>query len=364
MEQAVQLKLDPWASDVDAAVAFAADDLASPCPVDVTVESARWEAIDPGDSARTPGSLVFIDGVRRVDARVLAAMPAGSFAFGLLGSFAVGAVRAGDGAPDVFHLSTGRLLILGRGCEHPDMTVTLSGGGGILHYAPRSTPGAEPEAPLLELQASMRRAEAGLACELAGGAATGATRPRTATAAGASPCALIVADGPLAYLERTPTPLVGLVKSLRRTYLRQPEGELLPRLRPGQRTPIFAILDKNQRFSWYLRLTTAGPGEHELAGIARLECSSQAGLPAARAMADRAAATLGRFASTRARDSRSPQNLVPIGGLEAALRHRLGDRTLVNRAICARLAGAQLAGAAAAGAPVHGAPDPIPAGET
>ncbi len=344
MDSAVQLKLDPWSSDVEAVVAISVDDAQSPPPIDVRVETTRWQAIDPTAAAAKPAPSVFIDGVRRVDARLLATIP-GGHAFGLLGSFAIGAVRAGEGAPHILQLETGRLLILGRGYEHPGVNVNLPGGGGALPYRPMAVPSEDPDGPLLELQAAMRRCESELAQALAGGSEPDAP----AALAQLSPDTLIVADGPLAYLERTPAPLVGMIKSLQRAYLPAPERDLLPRLRPGQRTPIFAILDRNQRYSWYLRLGLPGPAEHELAGIARLECSSHDGLQAARAIADRAAATLGRFASSRTRDPRSPQNLVPIGGLEAVLRHRLGDRALIRRAILAELAGEPVAASSGEG---------------
>jgi hypothetical protein len=329
MGSAVQLKLDPWTGDVEGAALLVADDAIPTAPIDVKVESPSWRAIAPGDRDATRAPCVFIDGVRRVDARLLAGGDFGQ-AFGLLGSLAVGAVRAGDGPPTILAIETVRLLILGHGSEHPGLTVDLPRGHGPLSYSTQSVPGDEPEAPLLGLQTAMRRAETALARCLAGAgdpAATAALPPET----------LIVADGPLAYLERTPAPLVGLIKSLHRAYLGAPERDLLPLLRPGERTPIFSIRDKNQRYSWYLRLGNAGPAEHELAGIVRLECASQSGIAAAKAIANRTAALLMRFASTRARDPRSPQNLVPIGGLEAMLRHRLGDRALVRRAILAAL---------------------------
>jgi hypothetical protein len=335
----VQLKLDPWASDYDGAVAIAAEDMASPVPVDVTVERARWQAIDPPEGDGRPVPLVLIDGVRRVEARVLAGSALGGTdggpAFGLLGSFAVGAVCAGNGPPEILAVDVRRLLVLGRGLEHPDLTVRLPGANGGLGYAWMAVPGAEPEAPLQGLQTAMRRAEADLAQNLAGAGAGAGGGTGAAPPAGA----LVVADGPLAYLERTRVPLLGFVKSLHRAYLGPAEFELLPGLRPGQRTPIFTILDQHHRYSWYLRLGTGGPAEHDLAGIARLECSSSAGLEAAQAAADRAAPALVRAASTRERDPRSPQNLIPLGGLEAALRHRLGDRALLRRAITATLAG-------------------------
>jgi hypothetical protein len=43
--------------------------------------------------------------------------------------------------------------------------------------------------------------------------------------------------------------------------------------------------------------------------------------------------TLGRFASTEYKDSRAPQNLYPIAGLERELRRRLGEPNLLYRAL-------------------------------
>ena len=42
---------------------------------------------------------------------------------------------------------------------------------------------------------------------------------------------------------------------------------------------------------------------------------------------------LGRFASAEYKDTRAPQNLYPIGGLERELRRRLGDPRLLYRAL-------------------------------
>ena len=44
-----------------------------------------------------------------------------------------------------------------------------------------------------------------------------------------------------------------------------------------------------------------------------------------------------RFASDPMHDPRAPQNLIPIGGLEARLKHLLGDASVVRRAIEAQL---------------------------
>jgi hypothetical protein len=331
----------------------------SAVPVDIAVETARWAAIPlPGadsDAARAAGPIVFIDGVRRVDRRIIA-NAGGTDHFGLLGAHAVGALRAADGPPVVLASRVTRLLVLGGGLDVGPLTVPLSDGQ-MLTYECAPIPDTAPEAALTGLQTAMRRAEAALASELAGAAelsTTSASRAKSASPSSISRSgvaqielgdlaplaagALIVADGPLAYLERTRTPLLGLVKSLHRTYLAPREIALLTTLGPGERTPIFAILDQNRRYSWYLRLGRGGPADHPLAGIARIECASVAGISATVALADRSAGALLRAASTRERDPRSPQNLVPLGGLESNLRHRLGDRELIRRAITAELA--------------------------
>jgi len=69
------------------------------------------------------------------------------------------------------------------------------------------------------------------------------------------------------------------------------------------------------------------------AGIVRLECSAHLAVAAAVALAGRTQVTLARYASAGYKDSRSPQNLYPIAGLERALRRRLGDAGVLYRAL-------------------------------
>jgi hypothetical protein len=111
--------------------------------------------------------------------------------------------------------------------------------------------------------------------------------------------------------------------------------DLLARLGAGQRTPLFALRSSRRfvRFSWFLRLAQPRLGNSELAGIARLEVSEAVGLDAASRLADASAAVLPRFVPGRWRDPRSPQNLLPIGALEASLRHQMGDDRLIRRHI-------------------------------
>ena len=64
---------------------------------------------------------------------------------------------------------------------------------------------------------------------------------------------------------------------------------------------------------------------------ARLEASADLRVEEAAELADRTAATLPRFASQPHRDPRAPQTLLPLAGLERALKRRLGDPGLMER---------------------------------
>ncbi len=56
-------------------------------------------------------------------------------------------------------------------------------------------------------------------------------------------------------------------------------------------------------------------------------------MPEAATLAGRTQVTLARYASAGYKDSRAPQNLYPIAGLERALRRRLGDAGVLYRAL-------------------------------
>jgi len=73
-------------------------------------------------------------------------------------------------------------------------------------------------------------------------------------------------------------------------------------------------------------------------GVVRLECSAARPVAEVTRLAELTACVLPPLASTPHKDPRAPQNLVPIGGLERQLRHRLGDQQVLYRAL--RLAAA------------------------
>jgi hypothetical protein len=105
-------------------------------------------------------------------------------------------------------------------------------------------------------------------------------------------------------------------------------------MQTGQRTPIFAFGNQAvDRYAWYARVATPAALEQALVGVVRCEVRTEWGLERAVELANLTANALPRYASDSARDPRAPQNLYPIGALEKELRHRLGDRKIIRRAL-------------------------------
>lgn len=311
---ACTLRLDPWAAEYEGSIQLVEE--SEPARVDPRVESEDWKAIRPQAGPR-PARLAFVDGVRRIEHRLLIEAEART-AFGLLGSYGVGAAVV-ETTARVESEVIGRVLVASGGMDLPAFRVAVGEGPGLLFEA-RSEPENTPVAPVNGLQTAMRRQEALVAERL---------------------CAevdVVFQDGPLSFL--TPVvggSVVGFVKRLQRTYLEGSAHALLPQLRTGERTPLFLIEGREPRYSWYQRIACGRPIESALTGVVRLETPAGRGLAEARRLADLAARELVRFASDATRDPRAPQNLLPIGGLESRLKHRLGDPAVVRRAIEAQL---------------------------
>jgi hypothetical protein len=321
------MRLDPWAAEYEGSIRIGEE--AEPASVDVRVEQDEWKAVEPAARKAAP-RIAFVDGVRRIEHRVLVGEGNGTV-FGLLGSFGVGAVRvdaaassAEAGRPDrpaarVGHEALGRVLVTGGGLKQ-DPFVAYVPGGTPIRFEPRSEPENDPTVPVQGLQKAMRRSEAGLAERLA------------------AEVDVVFLDGPLTFLTAAARgSVVGLVKRQLRTYLEPQAHALLPRLGTGERTPLFLIAGKDPRYSWYVRIARGRSIESALTGVVRLEVPAARGRDEAKALADLSARELRRFASDAARDPRAPQNLYPIGGLEARLKHRLGDAAVVRRAIESQL---------------------------
>jgi hypothetical protein len=314
-----RIRLDPWAAEYEGAIQIGnGDEGLEPPRVDIRVESTIWDAIPPS-AAKSRPRLAFVDGVRRIEHRLLVEDGDGTV-FGLLGSFGVGAAVV-DGAARVAHETVGRVAVTGAGLLLSAFAAPIGDGRGGVVFDAVSEPENTPAAPVEGLQKAMRAGEAGLAERLA------------------AEVDVVFLDGPLTYVTSAARgPVVGFVKRLLRTYLDPAASALLPRLRVGERTPLFLVEGAREpRYAWYLRIGSGRTIDSALTGIVRLECPSGPGLDEARALADTSARELPRFASTTARDPRAPQNLLPIGALEGRLKHLLGDHAVIRRAIEARL---------------------------
>ena len=273
--------------------------------VDDAVETDDWAPRDGRDDG--VDRVAFVDGVRRVDARLTLDDPDEGPIPGICGTFAVGAAvwdRARPGAT-VEAERVERLAVLGGGRSERFPPVDLDP-----PYRTTTSPDQDPSGLVRVLHSAMRSAEAHVA-------------------AGLAETCFVVADGPLQ--EFAPHPAVGYVKSHRVLYLSPERNRTVAALGPGQRTPLFTITGYT-RYSWYVRLAEV-VGGHSWSGIARCEASGQLPLAEVVAIADRVAALLPLVASEPHVDPRAPQNLVPIAALERSLRHRMGDPRLVERAL-------------------------------
>jgi hypothetical protein len=293
----------------------------TPATADPSVETDDWsQPFAPGEHAEAP--VWFVDGVRRIELRVLADDDEGRRAPGLFGSWAVGSVCC-DGRASFGEHDVGRTVVLGGGLRPERVEIRL--GSHDLVYEPRSEAGTDPDTPLYGLQEAMRKAEASIASRLAS----------------ADGC-LVLADGPLKTLrDETTSPIVGVVKRFVRAYLDPEHDALLARLAPGERTPLFGLAYENdplERYAWYARLVETRRTWHDHAGLVRCEVRAGVGLDRARELADRVSGLLPKYAG-RATDPRYPQNLAPVGGLEAWLQHRMGHRALIRRALTTWLSG-------------------------
>jgi hypothetical protein len=294
---------------------------------DVEIASEDWAPIAAIGSTRIQGprATIFVDGVRRVDARIW--IDAGSSAsgdrateasMGLCASYAAGAICCcAQGA----HLLEPEIR---RGLFTVDPRATgLQTRVGSYPVNPANLNPNQGLALSLSTALQQRLTELELI------AAVNARRhdPAHGTSDGSE---LLVVDGPVRGREHLPR-VLGFIKSHQIAYLEPRLHGMVASLASGERTPVFLIGGSWDRFSWYLRLP--GPPSHPWSGIARLECAANVTAAEVVALAGLSQAVLPRFASEEFKDPRAPQNLYPVGALEKELRRRLGHPGLVYRAL-------------------------------
>lgn len=272
--------------------------------VDVGVErdAEAWAPITPAGTAPYE-SLLFVDGVRRFDARIWISGADGTVRPGVCASVAAGAVRCRPGRAEVVAVEVRRgVFAAAAGTAGPILT---------RHATYELYPVADDssEGLYLGVHAQMTALEATL---------------------GDHDAEVVVFDGPLRG--RNQPNGVGYVKTQQVQYLPDAQQATTYGLAAGQRTPVF-LVDAGgfTRWSWYLRLP--GPVAHPLSGVVRCELPGTGTAADAAARADQVSAALPRFASEAHKDARAPQNLYPIAGLERDLRRRLGDQQLLERAL-------------------------------
>jgi hypothetical protein len=303
----MRFTVDPW----DPGYGNGADPQPSspqqPPDVEVEVPAARWAPRRPPSGVLAPDTVVFVDGVRRLDARAWIAISDTDAVPGIFASYASGAVRCNSRAEL-------EAVEVGRGFFAADLeglvdVVTRHG-----TYVACATEEATPEALVYAVHDRMTE------CEV-----------RIAEQARRRGDELIVLDGPMRRRQHIPD-AIGLVKSHYVRYLPDPLNAVVGALAPGERTPVFRVdAQPFSRHSWYLRLP--GPPGGPWSGIVRCEATGALAPETVVRLADTVAITLPRFASLAHKDPRAPQNLAPIGGLERILRHRLGDPRLCYRAL-------------------------------
>jgi hypothetical protein len=311
------VRLDPWAAEYgsETPTDFHSDPDES-AEVDVGVERGTWTPIAPA-TVEPPRALAIVDGVRRIEARLVITRNGRVF-HGALGSYGVGVVRCADGRARFGEELRGRVVIFGAGEQLPAPLVVSPG----LVYEPRTVGEDDPDGPVRGLHSEMRRAEEQFARELA-----------------SDPELLVLADGPLNFGDATAGRVVGFVKRLFKLYLPAEQLSLLRSLPWRMRTPVFLIRSEGRfsRYSWFIRIADRLPVESAFTGLVRLEVSDGVGLEEAVRLANLTTTIVPGFVSSRGRDPRAPQNLVPIGALEQHLRRGLGDARLIRRRLATLL---------------------------
>ncbi len=283
-------------------------------PVDATVERSLddWSPIPPDPTMPTPDTIWFVDGVRRIDARVWITDPDSGLTHpGVCATVAAGAVCCEPGSARLAVSDVQRALYTAAPGAGPIVTRHAS-------YGLRPLAGEGNQETYLAVHNHMTAVE-------------------TALEVPTGPLDVVVFDGPLRGREAATG--VGYVKTHDVQYLGDDQQRVVGRLQAGERSPLFLIGGGFARWSWYLRLP--GPISHPLSGIVRLELPGMGTADDAIARAEMISRMLPRYASEPHKDTRAPQNLHPIAGLERELRRRLGDPRLLERAL--RRAGAAAA---------------------
>ena len=295
----MRFTVEAWDPDYGASSRPDLEDSTEHVDPSVEIAAEQWRPLLP--ESEPAEDILFVDGVRRVDANLWIEREGRFPGFGLAATYAAGAVRCNSEA-QVVAAEVRRGVFTGADADPVDTAMGT--------YDVMTTRGSTPEELWLGIQERMGDLE-------------GEVAERYADAA------LIVVDGPLSH-RRHVAGAVGYVKTQHVQYLPDDLRVTLGTLPVGCRTPLFLTTTSWSRFSWYLRLAN---GTGPAGGLVRCEVKADLAVGEASRLANLVTSSLPRYASARHKDPRAPQNLYPIGGLERELRRRLGDRDLAMRAL-------------------------------
>lgn len=314
----MRIALDPWGSDYASqfAVPSEVDDDLSVQALEERIEERPWAPV-PRRAVPLPAMTAVVDGVMRSDASAMV-MEGDRRALALFGCYATGAVVI-NSRVEVVQQGVVRLFIAGGNWSEPQNIYVSANDTASLCYQGQSSQADTYDSLREDLMKAMRQSEARVAESLP------------------AEDSLILADGNLTF-NRDSSSVVGVIKTIHRMYLSAKKAAILERLCPGERTPLFRIVggrkgDAYNVFTCYLRLSQPQLIELPFAGVVRLEVKEKLGPQRAVALLEQAAVQVCALASRAPKDPRAPQNLIPVGGLERHLRHRLGDAQLVLRRI-------------------------------
>lgn len=305
----MKFSVETWAADYGSSIEELQDFDPTSVQVDPSIEVSvpAWGPVAPPPSLIPAARVLFTDGVRRVDARIWVAEDGRSYA-GLCASYGAGTVICEDRARVVTVEVERGLFTLAREAE----AITCRNA-----IYPVRRPQSESLDDLV-LAVHYRMGELEM------------------TLIDSENADLVIVDGPLKGREPRAN-LVGYIKTHRVSYLNPDLVPVVERLECRERTPIFLIGGSWSKYSWYMRLPCTV--EHGWTGVVRCEVAGDLEVGDVIATADLVTATLPRYASESHKDSRAPQNLHPIAGLERELRHRLGDVNLLYRGLRIAAAG-------------------------
>ena len=297
----MKFTVQPWSPEYGSPAGK--EELEAPeADVDIEVDASKWAPIVV--NATPADEVLFVDGVRRIDANLWIEEEDGTPMLALAASYGAGAVLCNHSARIVAH-EIRRGIFTAAAAASPIVTRHAD-------YDVHPTRGIVAEDLWLGLQQRMGELEGMIVASHTGGATHRRRRPAVAS----PPCAR------RGRIHQDPARPVS-----------PPEPSSDSRAAPGRR-PDSALSHHDELES--LLVVSQAPVEGCRADGRHRSGRSQrrsGSLVSARRIADLTAATMCRYASAAHKDPRAPQNLYPVGQLERKLHHLLGDRELLYRSL-------------------------------